>query len=165
MVANRSAMGFAAGPFGFRSVGWLGAGNRGPRAAQHQIIIRIFGWIGHPSPEGRSHRRRLSPPSTWSTSPVENGKAPTARAATARPTSSGVPQRRIGESPSAIRSVVGVVDRGGHVGLDNPRPDLVDSDAVLGQPDGEELGHHAQPRLRHAVFPAVRCWRTCWRSR
>src|SRR5437588_403759 len=34
------------------------------------------------------------------TSPVEKGRAPVAMAATARPTSAGVPQRRIGEVPA-----------------------------------------------------------------
>lgn len=48
--------------------------------------------------------RRWRPPSTWITSPVENGRAPAAMAATTRPTSAGVPQRRIGETPPAIRA-------------------------------------------------------------
>ena len=49
--------------------------------------------------------RKWKPPSTLTTSPVQNGSAPVTSAATARPTSSAVPQRRIGVSPSAISAV------------------------------------------------------------
>jgi hypothetical protein len=43
-----------------------------------------------------------NPPSTWMTLPVAYGASPRTSAATTRPTSSGVPQRRSGTSPFAI---------------------------------------------------------------
>ncbi len=86
---------------------------------------------------------------------MEYGKAPLAIAATARPTSSGVPQRRIGVSPSAILAEYDSCTGSGHVRLDQARPDLVDTNPLPGQPDRKELGDHAQARLGHTVFRPV----------
>ncbi len=73
-------------------------------------------------------------------------------AATARPTSSGVPQRRIGVSPAAIFWSYSVADGLRHGGLDQTGTDLVDADPLPGQPNREELSDHAQARLGHAIF-------------
>ena len=66
-------------------------------------------------------RRRWRPPSTWMTSPVENGNAPAASAATARPTSSGSPPAADRGEAVVDPAVVVVVDRPGHVGGDDAR--------------------------------------------
>ena len=129
---------------------WFSEGQGG---SMGRVARSETGWQG--SGTAGQRLRRLRPPSTWMTSPVEKGKAPEAMAATARPTSSGVPQRRIGERPAAILSRIGIVDGPGHVGLDQPGTDLVDADPLLRQPDCEELGDHAQPGLGDAVFRAV----------
>jgi len=54
---------------------------------------------------GAAHsRRKWNPPSILNRSPVLKGKYPSTMAATARATSSGCPQRRIGVNPPAINS-------------------------------------------------------------
>src|SRR5215510_15850653 len=43
----------------------------------------------------------------------------------------------------------------GHVGGDYAGAQLVNVDAVFGQPRGVESRHHRQPRLRHAIVAAI----------
>jgi hypothetical protein len=57
---------------------------------------------GAPAGIGPHRRWMASPPSASITEPVAKAKAPDARPATTRATSSGSPQRRIGTTPSAI---------------------------------------------------------------
>ncbi len=44
---------------------------------------------------------------------------------------------------------------GGHVGADDPRPDLEDGKIVRREPHGEELGGHGEASLAHAVLASV----------
>lgn len=43
----------------------------------------------------------------------------------------------------------------GHVGRDHAGTDFVNVDAVIGEAVGEELGHHREPGLYHAVVAAI----------
>src|SRR5208282_6561155 len=54
---------------------------------------------------------------------------------------------------------VALVSAGGHVGVDDARPDLEDTDASVGKAQGEQLGQHAQPGLGDAVIAPVRGYR------
>ena len=57
--------------------------------------------------------------------------------------------------PFADQLVVLGRHAGGHVGLDDAGPDLVDGDAELAQPRGPELRGHADAGLRDAILAAV----------
>lgn len=61
---------------------------------------RLRKWIARVAPHNRGSD---NPPSTQTTVPVAYGRSPRASAATARPTSSGWPQRPSGIRPSAMR--------------------------------------------------------------
>ena len=108
-------------------------------------------------PLGPAHSRRMwKPPSTLIRSPVLNGKASVVSATTARATSSGVPQRRMGVRPFGDQLVVLLLDRRRHVAGDDAGTDLEDVDPVLGQPVGQQPGHHLHRGLGHAVVGPVR---------
>ena len=115
-----------------------------------------------PQPPGGTDRapgyseRRWKPPSTSMTWPVLKGSRSVAMASTARPTSSGWPQRRIGVRPSSriSRSYL-LLDRPGHVGVDDARPDLVHVDPVLGQAGRVSLVIIAEAGLGQAVVAPV----------
>jgi hypothetical protein len=64
---------------------------------------RILKWVQRDQPTPAHKRGKDMPPSTVMTLPVAYGASPRNSAATTRATSSGVPQRFSGTSPSAMR--------------------------------------------------------------
>ena len=87
--------------------------------------------------------------------PVAYGRSPRSSAATTRPTSSGCPQRPLGDEAVGDAAIVDLAHARGHVGRDDAGPHLVHRHPVLGEPRREQPRRHRQSRLADAVLAAV----------
>ena len=115
---------------------------------QRRVLSRGSKNCTHPREQGRAavrgqRIRRLSPPSTWITSPVEKERAPEARAATARPT-----------SPAGTWSHAGIVDP--EVDTAEPVKRLLEQPAPLAEVrhvglDGQGMSGRREPRPRGSI--------------
>ena len=130
----------------------MGQGTWG-RAAK-DLADRVLKWVERDQPTPPHKRGKDMPPSTVMTLPGRIGRvSPEQRGDEARDVFRRPPPV-LRHEPFLDAAIVDVLHVGRHVGLDDPRPNFIDGNAVAREADREQTRRHREARLADAVVAA-----------